>query len=41
LPHIPDLNKKKENTKKIYKVDKEVLNLTGGLFPVKLIDPNL
>ena len=38
LPHIP--NKKAMPFKRKSEVtDKEVLNLTGGLFPLKLVDP--
>jgi len=38
LPHIPT---KKANPfkRKSEVTDKEVLNLTGGLFPLKLVDP--
>lgn len=42
LPHVPDLNKKKnplDRLKKPQCVDKEVLNLTGGLFPARVVDP--
>lgn len=38
MPHIPS---KKTNPfkRKSEVTDKEVLNLTGGLFPLKLVDP--
>jgi hypothetical protein len=42
VPHVPDLHKKKnpaDRLKKLQCVDKEVLNLTGGLFPARVIDP--
>lgn len=44
LPNVPELNKKKNQAEQLKKpqiVDKEVLNLTGGLFPARLVDPNI
>lgn len=39
LPHVPSPTKKPINLKKKSEVtDKEVLNLTGGLFPLKLVE---
>jgi len=41
LPHVPPTNKKQVGLKRKSEVtDKEVLNLTGGLFPIKLVDPS-
>lgn len=41
LQHVPNPNKKANPVikRKSEVTDKEVLNLTGGLFPLKLVDP--
>ena len=41
LQHVPNPNKKPNPVikRKSEVTDKEVLNLTGGLFPLKLVDP--
>ena len=38
VPNLPDLNRSKDGTRKIPYVEKEILNLTGGLFPARLIN---
>jgi hypothetical protein len=38
LPHVPQVKKSIVLKRKSEVTDKEVLNLTGGLFPIKLID---
>lgn len=38
LPHVPNVKKSAVIKRKSEVTDKEVLNLTGGLFPIKLVD---
>jgi hypothetical protein len=38
LPHVPQVKKQIVLKRKSEVTDKEVLNLTGGLFPIKLVD---
>lgn len=40
MPHVPNTTKKPSPIikRKSEVTDKEVLNLTGGLFPLKLVD---
>lgn len=43
-PNVPEINRRKSQAEQLKKpqiVDKEVLNLTGGLFPARLVDPNI
>ena len=41
LPHVPNTVKKNNPIlkRKSEVTDKEVLNLTGGVFPIKIVDP--